>query len=573
MKKTILLFLVAVLTVFALASCNGDNTNKTSDNKTAAIKTYIVNGSVASEPVQKGNYVVYATLTDDNSKWISWDYENWCIKNVDDSLNYTVYFFSVDKLFSSAEELEAAQDISVGMTVGISSYHAGVGRGAGIYTVVEEKPSHQGRLEIEASSLFAELKPFEVNGEKIITVDQFGAYGDGEKADENKINRAFKFPNIDVIEFESSVYMQENTISLNHGDVRINGKGAEIHNRYDRIVVNQDLAISGSSADNVIENIILENLTLKCTEDTGKGALYNQADHIQLAASNVHFITVRNCSMLVPQNDNTDPLQVASTWMTGAISDIVFENNFLQNFSDSGMGGGLWFSAGSGEYGCKNLIVRNNHVEKNSCDEVFALFFGDFENVIVENNYFYTHSHVYPDRMSENGIGFGAWAIETHCKNVKFSGNEVRMSVRYTPFIFSQAESVEISNNKIYLTTNFGDQPDVQDTTIIEKAIFRLPEYNKYSVTNSKIFGNYIEVNCGEYTQNGYNLNALTEGMSDSVEYYDNEYVLNCIVNKFIGESDYSKFYNNKITINGSLLNNNFSDEAKNANQIIINQK
>ena len=61
--------------------------------------------------------------------------------------------------------------------------------------------------------------------------------------------------------------------------------------------------------------------------------------------------------------------------------------------------------------------------------------------------------------------------------------------------------------------------------------------------------------------------------MSESVEYYDNEFVLNCIVNKFIGEKDYSKFYNNKITINGDLLNNNFSDDAKDKNQIIINQK
>ena len=565
MKKIFCLLFVTVLTLFTIASCGGGNVNTTKNS-------HILNGNPVNEPVQKGNYIVYVDIANNDSRRGSWDYENWCVKDADDSLHYTLYFFSVDKLFGSAEELEDAQDLKPGMTVGITSYLAGVGRGAGIYTIVDKKPSHQGRIEIEASSAFAELKPFEINGDKIITVDQFGAYGDGKEADDNKINRAMNFTEANVIEFESSVYMQENTIKLTRGDVRINGNGAEIRNRYDRIVVNRDFMISGS-ADSVIKNIVLENLTLKCTEDTGAGALYNNADHIQLSVSNAHFITVRNCSMLVPQNDDHEPLQVASVWMNGGISDIVFENNYLQNFSDSGMGGGLWFSASQGEKGCKNLIIRNNHVEKNSCDEVFALFFGDFENVIVENNYFYTHSHVYPDRMSENGIGFGAWAIETHCKNVKFSGNEVRMSVRYTPFIFSQAESVEISNNKIYLTTNFGDQPDVQDTTIIEKAIFRLPEYNKYSVTNSKIFGNYIEVNCGEYTQNGYNLNALTEGMSDSVEYYDNEYVLNCIVNKFIGESDYSKFYNNKITINGSLLNNNFSDEAKNANQIIINQK
>ena len=569
MKKVILSILALIIAMLVLVACDGNS--GAGNNDTTYETTEYVDGIEATSPVEKGNYVVYVRSTDD-SRWFAWDYENWSIKDVDASLDYSVYFFKVDALFDSAEALEAAGNVTAGTLVGTKSYHAGLGRGAAIYEIIEKKPTEAGIIEIDSLSLYARVYPFTVNDEKIITVDQFGTYGDGERADHGKINVAFKFADANVIEFESSVYMQENTINLNHGDVRLNGKGAEIRNRYEKAVVNRDLLISGN-ADNVLKNIIVENLTLKCTEGKGKGTLYNEADHIQFGVMNVHSITVRNCSMLVPQNENTDPLQVASVWMNGAISDIVFENNYLQNFSDSGMGGGLWFSAGEGKYGCKNLIVRNNHVEKNSCDEVFALFFGEFENVIVENNYFYTHSHVYPDRMSENGIGFGAWSIETHCKNIKFSNNEVRMSVRYTPFIFSQADNIEISDNKIYLTSNFGDQPEVEEFTIIGKAIFRLAEPDLYDVTNTKIHNNYIEVNCGDYTENGYNLNALTEGMSGSVEYYDNEYVLNCIVNKFIGDNDHSKFYNNKITINGGVLNNNFSTEAQNSNQIIINQK
>ena len=565
MKKVILSALALIVAILLLVACDGNN------DRTPEITEY-VDGAPATATVEKGNYVVFVKPSDD-SRWFSWDYEGWEIKNVDPSLDYSVYFFKVDALFDSVEALETADNVSADMLVGTKSYRAGLGRGGAIFKIVDKKPIESGVLTIKTLSLYACVTPFSVNGERIITVEQFGARGDGERADQSRINVAFKFENADVIEFESPVYIQEDTINLNRGDVRINGKGAEIHNRYDRVVVGKDFLIAGKSADDPIKNIIVENLTLKCTEGKGKGTLYNEADHIQFGVMNVHSITVRNCSMLVPQNENTDPLQVASVWMNGAISDIVFENNYLQNFSDSGMGGGLWFSAGEGKYGCKNLIVRNNHVEKNSCDEVFALFFGEFENVIVENNYFYTHSHVYPDRMSENGIGFGAYDIKTHCKNIKFSNNEVRMSVRFNAFIFSQADNIEISDNKIYLTSNFGDQPDVEEFTIIAKGLFRLAEHDKYEVTNTKIHNNYIEVNCGDFTENGYNLNALTEGMSGSVEYYDNEYVLNCIVNKFIGDNDQSKFYNNKITINGGLLNNNFSAEAQNSNQIIINQK
>ena len=568
MRKIILSTVALIIAMLLLVACDGNGGN---DTRISKITEY-VDGVEATTPVEKGNYVVYVKPSDD-SRWFSWDYENWSIKDADSSLDYSVYFFKVDALFDSVEALESADNVTADMLVGTKSYHAGLGRGAAIYEILEKKPTESGIITLDNLSLYARVSPFTVNNEKIITVDQFGTYGDGDSADHGKINIAFKFENASVIEFESSVYIQEDTINLNRGDVRINGKGAEIHNRYNKTVVNKDFWIAGKSADDPIKNVIVENLTLKCTEDKGKGTLYNEADHYQFGVTNTHFITVKNCSMLVPQNENTEPLHVDSVWMNGGISDIVFENNYLQNFSDSGLGGGLWFSASWGENGCKNLVIRNNHIEKNSCDEVFALFGGDFENVIIEDNYFYTHSHIYPDRMSNNGIGIGVWDIETHCKNIKFSNNEVRMSVMGTPFIFSQSDNVEISNNKIYLTTNFGDQPDVEDTTIIEKAIFRLSEHDKYAVTNTKIHSNYIEVNCADFTKNGYNLNALTEGMSESVEYYDNEFVLNCIVNKFIGEKDHSNFYNNKITINGDLLNNNFSADAKDKNQIIINPK
>lgn len=568
MRKIILSVIALIIAMLLLIACSGNG------NKEAIVSdiTEYVDGAPATAPVEKGNYVVFVKPSDD-SRWFSWDYDNWAIKDADAALDYSVYFFKVDALFDSVDALEAADNVTSDMLVGTKSYYEGLGRGGAIFKIVDKKPIESGVLTIKNLSLYACITPFSVNGERIVTVEQFGARGDGERADQSRINVAFKFENADVIEFESPVYIQEDTIKLNRGDVRINGKGAEIHNRYDRVVVGKDFWIAGKSADDPIKNIIVENLTLRCTESKGKGTLYNEADHYQFGVTNTHFITVRNCSMLVPQNENTEPLHVDSVWMNGGISDIVFENNYLQNFSDSGLGGGLWFSASWGENGCKNLVIRNNHVEKNSCDEVFALFGGDFENVIIENNYFYTHSHVYPDRVANNGIGIGVWDIETHCKSIKFSNNEVRMSVKGTPFIFSQSDNVEISNNKIYLTTNFGDQPDVEEFTIIEKALFRLPEHDKYSVTSTKIHSNYIEVNCGDFTKNGYNLNALTEGMSESVEYYDNEFVLNCIVNKFIGDNDKSKFYNNKITINGNLLNNNFSEDAKDKNQIIINQK
>ena len=387
MKKIISLALVVILALSALVSCTGGSVSTTTTTQNPASSAnikYFLDGASA-ESVAKGNYVVYVYAKSDTSKWVAWDYEAWTVKDAASDVEYTAYMFSVDSLYNSAEELEAATGLTPGMKVGTKSYHAGKGRGAALYTVVESKPSTTGWVKISGSSAYAELKPFDVDGEKVVTVDQFGAYGDGDKGDHVKISSAINFPTATLVEFESDAYMQTATIRLSRGNIKVNGKGAEIRNRYETHVVNDDFIIAPYT-DDIIENIILENLTLKCTEDTGAGALYNKADHVQLRVSKTHHITVRDCSMLVPQNHNTEPLQVASVWMSENISDILFENNYLQNFSDSGMGGGLWFSASSGTAGCKNLIVRGNHVEKNSCDEVFALFFGDFEDVLIENN-------------------------------------------------------------------------------------------------------------------------------------------------------------------------------------------
>ena len=519
MKKSLLTILALIIAMLVLVACDGNSGAGNTD--TTYNTTEYVNGVQATAPVEKGNYVVYVRPSDD-SRWFAWDYENWSIKDADTSLEYSVYFFKVDALFDSVEALEAADSVTAGTLVGTKSYHAGLGRGAAIYEIIEKKPTEAGILEIDSLSLYARVYPFTVNDEKIITVDQFGTYGDGERADHGKINIAFKYADANVIEFESSVYMQENTITLNHGNVRIDGNGAEIHNSYPKSVVNRDFQIAGSSFDDRIENIILENLTVKCTESRGQGTLYNERDHFQLDSNYTKNLTIKNCKFLVPEHvPESSDIHVTSVSLHNGINTI-FENNTVINLSKStAYSGGVWFWSDYNNFNhvSENLVVRNNYIEKSSHDEVLAFFHGAFNNITVENNEILTYDEP-NDHASAHAIGFGVFDVPTTVKNVTFSNNSVDIVCNRDIFIFSDVENIKIFDNELIARNNTSSEPIMYG---VFRVAFDEKNYDSAGISpsqkNVEIYNNTVKVYNPTEVPMNYNCNEGFDFHDNTFEY------------------------------------------------------
>ena len=484
MKKIISLALVVILALSALASCtggSGSTTTTTQNPASSANIKYFLDGTSA-ESVAKGNYVVYVYAKSDTSKWVAWDYEAWTVKDAASDVEYTAYMFSVDSLYNSAEELEAATGLTPGMKVGTKSYHAGNGRGAALYTVVESKPSTTGWVKISGSSAYAELKPFDVDGEKVVTVDQFGAYGDGDKGDHVKITSAINFPTATLVEFESSVYMQESTITVKKDNVKIDGNGANITNRYDRVVVNVDFKVEGTPADRV-ENVLVENLTLTCTEADGAGALYNAADHYQFQGIYTDGLTVRSCSFIaefIDTGSNGANRHITSVNLATG-DNTVFDGNTIKNLCGSDtFSGGLWLTGSELSDGTytesTNITITNNYIEKASHDETVAFFLGDFTDVVVRNNTIYSHDEP-KGNASAHAIGFGVHAIASTMTNVEFSGNTIDVVAWADAIVMADIVGMKIFDNEINLRYNSPDQPILYGVfrVAITPIIFRLP--------------------------------------------------------------------------------------------------
>lgn len=521
MKKFISFALVVIIALSALASCtggSGSTTTTTQNPPAAANVAYVLNGEdVAS--VAKGNYVVYVREKNNSSKWVAWDYDAWTVKNAASDASYIAYMFSVDALYNSAEELEAATGLTAGMKVGTKSYHANLGRGAALYTVVGSKPATNGSVKISGSSAYAELTPFDVDGDKVVTVDQFGAYADGDKGDHVKITSAINFPTATLVEFEGSVYMQEKTITLEKDNVKIDGNGANITNRYDRVVVNVDFRVEGT-ADNRVENVVIENLTLTCTEADGAGALYNSADHYQFQAIYTDGLTVHACSFIAEYIDtgSNGPNRHITSVNLATGDNTVFDGNTIKNLCGSDTySGGLWLTGSElsdGSYTeSTNITITNNHIEKSSHDETFAFFLGDFTNVVVKNNTIYSHDEP-KGQASAHAIGFGVHAIASTMTNVEFSGNTIDVVAWADAIVMADVVGMKIYDNEITLRYNSPDQP-------ILYGVFRVAEPALRTQTGVEIYNNTVKA------YNSYDI-PLTFNCENGFDVHDNDY--QCII-------------------------------------------
>ena len=446
--------------------------------------------------------IIYLRNEGDKSGFIDWD--NVPDKSAtSDTSAHTVYEYSVDRAYPSFSALSNDKTLTAGKRVGVTSFYEDNFKGAALYDICEG----EGDLALE-SGLFARLVPFSVGEERVITPEMLGAYGDGEHADHIALERAFNHPAANVIELESSVYLQKDKIVIRSGERKIDGKGAQIRNKYvDKETedpMNNDLIVEGTP-ENYLKGLTICNLEMFCSETNGAGTLYRRADHFQFDSSFTDGMVIRNCRFLAPDAPETHVSIVNIRTSKNAI----FENNTIINLTKSTCySGGLWLWSDF-KYKTENLTIRNNYVEKTSHDEVVAFFVGEFDGILFENNTVYTHDEPI-GHGSHHAVGFGVWDCPTTVKNVVFRNNKFNVVALNDFMMFSNVENIKVYDNDIEISGNSPEE-------FVNYGIFRVTciaeNYAKAGIPNVaqkniEIFNNKIvarnkkdiplNFNCGE---------------------------------------------------------------------------
>ena len=449
-----------------------------------AVNVY-VDGIKKSSIPKKGNYVVFAL---DGDKLVKWDYTNWELISNSETAN--IYFFSVSKLYSSLDSLRSSSaSLSNNSIVGIASYYEGAQRGAAILKI-----SSSGTIAL-GNGKYATVVPFTVGSESIVTVDQFGAYADGTHADHGAISSAIGFNSATTVYFEGEAYLQTNGISLsNLKNKTVIGYGAYICNDYSSVNW-ADVTI------NTCSNITVKGLELRCTETTGKGALFNNNDHVQMLVKNSTNIVFDGITLYTP-NNTTNDRHVTSMWIHSGNNNVTVKNSTIKNFSGSSVGGGIWVS------GSNNITIINNHLEKSSHDEILAFFLSSCDTALIEGNYIYTHDEPAGD-ASAHAIGFGVYTDgNILISNMIFRNNVVDVVSYKDAIMFGTVDNIQIYDNDITLRQNTAGQ-------VIQCAVFRVPSPGSTTQKNVKIYNNNISI------YSSRNL-PLTESCGSGFDIHDN---------------------------------------------------
>lgn len=164
----------------------------------------------------------------------------------------------VDKTYPNVASMRADTELTDGQLVQTESYWDKQYGGSAYYDIVSSTSLtvDEGKCIQLDNSLYAELHPIN----DTVTVNQFGAYGDGVHDDAEAINNAInnEFSNV---EFEKREYKINSRIDINESNKTILGNDATIFYN-DEFVFVDDFIIGIFNNDDIIKNILVQNLSL-----------------------------------------------------------------------------------------------------------------------------------------------------------------------------------------------------------------------------------------------------------------------------------------------------------------------
>ena len=430
----------------------------------------------------------------------------------------------VDKTYPSVASMKADTGLTDGQLVQTESYWDKQYGGSAYYNIVSSTSltvDNGNCIQLD-NGLCAELHPIN----DTVTVNQFGAYGDGEHDDAGAIQLAWNAGYSNVT-FESERYMTDNIITLQNSNVNIIGSQATISMREGfNIPINYFIYVTGTE-DNPLNNINIYNLNI----ETGR-VVRSYNDAVQLMIRYVDGLEISDCNFSVSQDiDN----HVTNIWMNGSISNAnIYDNNFI-NLSNSDAGGNIWITEQTDNI-TKNIKIYNNYIEKSSHDESIAFWHGSIEEVVIDNNTFYIHEENV-ENPSDGNFTIGN-NEDDNILNIKFTNNKIDTQTKRMIFNIRSSSNKE---NEILIENN-----DISCTFVQKMGEIYLFD-NKSENNNILVNSNNINVSAKYEDTEKF---TLCKG---DCSITNNNIIINNNVEEILNGMKNIKFVNNNITINNSI--------------------
>lgn len=461
----------------------------------------------------------------------------------------------VDQNFSSVKDMKSAQNLLSGQLVKTDGYYNSKYGGSAYYDILDTT-----ELEIDDKECIkldnGKYAVIHVINDTI-SVNQFGAYGDGIHDDSLAINKAIN-SSFSNISFESSQYKISSMIEINTDNKFMFGNDSEIFYDDDFIFVDDFIVRIYKSSDQIIKNISIDGLKIINKNST------RTAEHLMLKIINAENIDVTNCKIEAFTDENNKNRCVTNMDLREYWKNINIDGCEFINTTLAPAGGTIWIRAGKN--GTGNLNFTNNKIKKSSHDETIGIFgAGVVNNVSISNNTIdFDDTNV--EIKSNPVMCFGLQS--TNVENIEFSNNNVKAIAGGTFMLVDKVDTMIIKGNKFDLTalssavgTVYFGGTGQSSNIIFENNNVNLIGNN----STSEVFGDLTEMNNNHINVNTpfiifiEKCNKLynnTINFNNEFEQYDNIFAIKrTTLDNDIDVSNNRFIFNTKLTESTRLIN------------------
>ena len=341
------------------------------------------------------------------------------------------YEIQVSHIYDSVAHMKNSNDMSVGQVVLTNGYWDKTYGGSAYYTITASpNTTVDDFICIQLNNgLYANLYPIN----NMITVNQFGAYGDGEHDDSSAIQLALN-SGYTNIKLESSRYKCCTSITISTPSVNFYGDNSTLFTDDNFTDTKEWFFIAYA------DNLNIYNMKIESLETTKVGYT------TQLKISDCNNVLIDNCSFIFPESSfgrNSGNIDLYTGWHNVTIS-----NCDLQLLHDSESGGCIWIRD-LFERDCDNLKFINNTCTKKTHDEILAIFRGSIQDITISGNKFYIEEGNSTPSVMNFTLGS---ASSTKADNITFSNNEIEAKSSGGLFWFTNSSNINLTNNKIHYT-------------------------------------------------------------------------------------------------------------------------
>ena len=461
----------------------------------------------------------------------------------------------VDQNFSSVKDMKSAQNLLSGQLVKTDGYYNSKYGGSAYYDILDTT-----ELEIDDKECIkldnGKYAVIHVINDTI-SVNQFGAYGDGIHDDSLAINKAIN-SSFSNISFESSQYKISSMIEINTDNKFMFGNDSEIFYDDDFIFVDDFIVRIYKSSDQIIKNISIDGLKIINKNST------RTAEHLMLKIINAENIDVTNCKIEAFTDENNKNRCVTNMDLREYWKNINIDGCEFINTTLAPAGGTIWIRAGKN--GTGNLNFTNNKIKKSSHDETIGIFgAGVVNNVSISNNTIdFDDTNV--EIKSNPVMCFGLQS--TNVENIEFSNNNVKAIAGGTFMLVDKVDTMIIKGNKFDLTALSSAVGTVYfgGTGRSSNIIFENNNVNLIgNNSTSEVFGDLTEMNNNNinvktpfiiFIEKCNKLYNNTINFNNEFEQYDNIFAIKrTTLDNDIDVSNNRFIFNTKLTESTRLIN------------------